>query len=319
MGIIGDDIIKAKEILDSGGVVAIPTETVYGLAGNATSPKVVASIFDIKQRPSFNPLIVHFNSVNSVLKFGLTITDKLHHLIEKFWPGPLTIVVPSAGKVPGIVTAGLDTVAVRVPNHPLTLELLTKLEYPLAAPSANKFGFTSPTTAQHVKDSLGSKVDYIFDGGPCSVGVESTVVTERNNNITILRNGGISLEQIEQIVGKVGIEISSSKPSSPGQLIQHYSPGKKIILGNIVNNIKLYSNPGILSFKNLVEHVEQSKQRVLSESGNIEEAAANLFRMMRELGGLDIDVILAEKVPEMGLGLAINDRLSRASEDLKIN
>ncbi len=309
--IIGTDIAKAAELLLGGSLVAIPTETVYGLAAIATDAKAVTTIFEVKDRPFFDPLIVHCHNIEQVFQYTNGIPGWAEKLFQAFSPGPLTIVLPKKEVIPDIVTSGLDTVGIRIPSHPLALELLRMINKPLAAPSANPFGYVSPTTAQHVYDQLQGKIAYILDGGPCTIGVESTIVAEKNGVPTILRLGGISVEQIEAVLGNVAIEIhSTSNPAGPGMLESHYAPRKQVLLGYP----KTFApKTGFLAFKQYSELLPHSVQRVLSSSGDLNEAARSLFASLRELDALDLDTIYAELVPEEGLGRAINDKLRRAS------
>ncbi len=313
MAIISNDIAQAVSLLQEGEVVAIPTETVYGLAANALNAVAVAKVFEVKNRPTFNPLIVHVASIADVETYSGTFPDQAKRLAKKFWPGPLTLILPKRNLIPDLVTAGLDTVGLRCPDHELTRELLSQLGFPLAAPSANPFGYVSPTTAQHVQDQLGDKINFILDGGPCSVGLESTIVGF-DDGATIHRLGGVAVEEIESVVGKVKLNLhSSSNPVAPGQLSSHYAPKKKMIIGNLQELLARHygSSVGILSFKT-VYHGENSF--VLSPSGSLTEAAQNIFSMLRELDERPVDLILSEFVPEEGLGRAINDRLRRAAK-----
>ena len=313
MAEIGTDIQKAAELLKRGKLVAIPTETVYGLAGNAFNEEAVLSIFETKNRPQFDPLIVHSSGIEWIKEHVAEIPSLARTLMDEFWPGPMTLVLPKKTIVPDLVTSGLDSVAVRVPSHPMTQDLLRMLDFPLAAPSANPFGYVSPTTAQHVNDQLGDKIDYIIDGGECNVGIESTIIGFENGEITVHRLGGISVEEIEKIAGKVNVNThSSSNPKAPGMLENHYSPTKPIILGNINELLEAYSDKriGILSYS---VSYNNSIQRILAPDNELKTAAKNLFAHLRWLDNQDIDVIIAEKAPENGLGFAINDRLKRAS------
>jgi L-threonylcarbamoyladenylate synthase len=317
MAQIGKDIEQAKAILDGGGLVAIPTETVYGLAGNALNQDIVAKIFRAKNRPSFDPLIVHTHSVDQLDQFVDKISEKAYSLAHKFWPGPLTLLLNKNAIVPDLTTSGLDTVACRVPQHELTLSLLALLDYPLAAPSANPFGYVSPTSAQHVNAQLGDQVDYILDGGESQVGIESTIVSLVKEQPMILRLGGLSVEHIEDLVGPVEVAMhSSSKPSAPGMLKSHYAPQKTIVLTNDVNlhDITDYSEFGAIVFQQTIQQIPQENQLVLSEKGDLDEAAKNLFKFLRELDSRDhIHTILTEYLPNEGLGRAINDRIKRAT------
>ena len=228
----------------------------------------------------------------------------------------LTMVLPKKEIVPPIVTSGLDTVGVRIPNHAFTLQLLDSLAFPLAAPSANPFGYVSPTTANHVADNLGNKLDYILDGGSCGVGVESTIVGFPEGIPTIYRKGGLAIEEIEKVIGKVIVlPYSSSKPKAPGMLEKHYSPGVKLLIGDIPELIRKHKNENyaVLSFKKVYNEMNPAYMKVLSESGDIAEAARNLFAHLRYFAELKPDLILTELLPESGLGTAINDRLKRAA------
>lgn len=316
MAEIGKDIQKALDFLDKGELIAIPTETVYGLAANAFDPMAVAEIFKVKQRPTFDPLIVHVNSLEQANSIVTDIHPDLLKLANAFWPGPLTLLLPKRDIVPDIVTSGLNRVGVRVPNHPLTLELLNKLSFPLAAPSANPFGYISPTTALHVQAQLGDLIPYILDGGSSQVGLESTIVGEEEGEIIVYRLGGLSIEQIEFVVGKVTLQINhSSNPKVPGQLKSHYAPKKPIIIGNIPDLINQHRNKniGILTFGKTATIYQNQLIKNLSPSENLTEAAVNLFSFLRELDNSDVHLIITDYVPNNGLGLAINDRLQRAA------
>ncbi len=318
---IGTNIQFAADLLRKGEIVAIPTETVYGLAANAYDEAAVLKIFQAKQRPAFDPLIVHVFSQGQVgelasfadlPKNGPPLQAKA--LMHAFWPGPLTLVLPKSASVPDLVTSGLDTVALRMPAHPMTLELLRALEFPLAAPSANPFGYVSPTTAQHVADQLGDKVPYILDGGPCNVGVESTIVGwERDTRQWVLyRPGGTPLAHIEAVVGPLGRPEKSVLPASPGMLESHYAPRIPVYVGNVPTLLKEHEGKraGVISFR--TSHGAW-RNEVLSPTGDMAEAARHLFAALRSLDASDADVILAEIFPQEGLGAAINDRLRRAS------
>jgi len=318
MTTIGKDISKAKQLLEAGELVGIPTETVYGLAGNALDPKAVSKIFETKNRPSFDPLIIHTGSMEQISDYTAEIIPELEDLAHKFWPGPLTLLLPKKSIVPDLVTSGLDRVAVRVPSHPLTRELLLSLDFPLAAPSANPFGYISPTQASHVMDQLGGKIPYILDGGSCEIGLESTIVGVEEGQIIIYRLGGVEVSAIKQVVGNVLIlPQSSSNPKSPGMLKSHYAPRKPFVLGDLDQLVPHYlakgKKFGLLSFQKAFEEVDAANQRVLSEKGDFREAAQHLFAAMRYLDQQDVSVILSEELPEKGLGKAINDRLRRAS------
>lgn len=313
MAEIGVNIEKAVQLLQQDGLVAIPTETVYGLAGNALNKNAVIKIFTVKDRPQFDPLIVHVADLTQAKEFVTGIPEQAQQLADKFWPGPLTLVLKKKKIIPDLVTSGLDTVGIRCPDHTLTQLLLRKLSFPLAAPSANPFGYVSPTKPEHVQEQLGSKIQYILDGGPCSVGIESTIIGFEDEIPTVYRLGGLSLEQIEATIGKVqSMTHSSSNPKAPGQLKSHYAPRKKVFLGSIEELLQSYPahESGILTFQ---KDFNSPFQFILSPSGNLEEAAQNIFEALRSFDKMPVDVILAETVPNTGLGRAINDRLQRAA------
>jgi len=315
LAITGHDIDFAKEFLIKGELVAIPTETVYGLAGNALNDNAVLSIFEVKNRPSFDPLIIHTDSIEKVSDYVSDFPEKARLLAMHFWPGPLTLLLPKKPIIPDLVTSGLDNVAVRVPNHPLLLDLLRTLPFPLAAPSANPFGYISPTNALHVNAQLGDKIPYILDGGESEIGIESTIIGFENNETIVYRLGGLAIEEIEAIVGAVRLmPHSSSNPKAPGMLKSHYAPRKPLYLGTQdgfkVDKEKL---TGYLLFDHYIEGIDLKYQRVLSQSGDMKEAAHNLFAFLRELDTLPVEQIFAEQVPTNGLGRAINDRLQRAA------
>jgi len=313
---IGKNIEQASEFLTQGELVGIPTETVYGLAGNGFNAEAVAKIFEVKNRPSFDPLILHTDSIEKIAQFVAEMPAQAKQLAEAFWPGPLTLLLPKSDKVPDIVTSGLDAVAVRIPNHPFTLELLSKLDFPLAAPSANPFSYISPTTAQHVNQHLGDKIPYILDGGNCRVGIESTIVGFPEGKATVFRKGGLSIEAIEKVIGKVEVLAhSSSKPQAPGMLAKHYAPKIPLIIGNIPELLAQEKGKtvGVISFRESYLGADNPLQFTLSASGDYAEAAQNLFASLRKLDELQPDIILAELLPEQNLGIAINDRLRRAS------
>lgn len=314
---IGHNIDIAASLLKKGEAVAIPTETVYGLAANALDTRAVARIYHIKQRPSFDPLIIHLYDFSRVYEYVEEVPEPLRKLAERFTPGPITFLLKKKDIIPDLVTSGSAYVAVRIPAHPVTRELLSKLDFPLAAPSANPFGYISPTTAQHVADQLGSKVYYILDGGPCEVGVESTIVgMDDKGGVEILRKGGLSVENIEDCVGQVHVrDISTSNPEAPGMLISHYAPKVPLILGDL-NKLTIGAHQektGVITLRNFLPHITTKHQVVLSPSGNFMDAARNLFAGMRYLDNFDLDVIYAELLPETDLGVAINDRLRRAA------
>ncbi len=307
MAEIGKDILKARALLEEGQLVAIPTETVYGLAGNAYNLDAVANIFATKKRPAFDPLIVHTFNINQVKSLVTEIPEKAAILAKQYWPGPLTLLLKRKSIIPDLVTSGLDTVAIRIPNKEITLKLLTSLPFPLVAPSANPFGYISPTSAQHVEDQLGSKIPYILDGGDSHVGIESTIIGFENDKVTIHRLGGVSVTDIEALIGEVNVKThSSSNPLAPGMLENHYSPLTTILLGDIKGNLDKFRDKtvGVLSFST---DFNQKVQKILAADGKMTTAAKNLFAYLRWLDQQPLDLILTELVPEEGLGLAIND------------
>lgn len=309
----GKDIKKAKHLLEEGELVAIPTETVYGLAANALNIAAVSKIFQVKNRPQFDPLIVHVPGIHEAKLYAKEIPAKATQLADKFWPGPLTLLLEKNPVIPDLVTSGLNTVGLRCPDHPLTLMLLRELNFPLAAPSANPFGYVSPTRPEHVNEQLGNDIPYILDGGVCSVGIESTIIGFEDDVPVIYRIGGLSIEAIEKVIGPVKVQpYSTSNPKAPGQLKSHYAPRIKVVVGVLEELLQLYPahNSGLLSFN---KDFNSPYQFILSPSGTMEEAAQNLFTALREFDKMPIEIILAEFVPDVGLGRAINDRLKRAS------
>ncbi len=308
-------IYQAAEILRKGGIVAFPTETVYGLGADAFNPLAVARVFEVKGRPYFDPLIVHVAGLKDLSKLAVEIPVQAKKLMESFWPGPLTVVLLKKEDVPEIVTAGLSTVAIRMPRHPMTLRLIELADSPIVGPSANPFGYLSPTRAEHVREQLGDRIDFVLDGGPCEVGIESTILSFSEEKPKLLRPGGIPLEEIESIIGKVEFNSTNSeRPLAPGMLPRHYAPQTPILLEWDEGKEELREKKiGLLAFKepktsSIFSHIE-----VLSRNGDLKEAATNLFSAIRRLDQLGLDLILAEPVPEIGLGRAIMDRLRRAS------
>ncbi|MFK7833483.1 MAG: L-threonylcarbamoyladenylate synthase [Winogradskyella sp.] len=334
MSIISKDISKAVALLTNEELVAIPTETVYGLAGNIYSEKAIKAIFETKKRPFFNPLIVHIPSVDLLNDIVDYIPEKAQLLADAFWPGPITLVLKKKTIIPDLITAGKDTVAVRVPNHATTLELLKQLPFPLAAPSANPFSSISPTTAQHVEDYFKDTIKMVLDGGPCKSGIESTIIGFENDAPIIYRLGSTSIEAIEAVVGTIEIkntvteggslsevEMSRSQkeisPNAPGMLARHYAPKTKTILThNVSETLKQHRQKrvGVLVFQNEIKTNTIKAQIVLSKTGDLTEAASNLYHALHQLDKAELDVIIAEQFPNYGLGKSINDRLSRATK-----
>ena len=320
MAEIGSDVAVAADLLKQEGVVAIPTETVYGLAGNALSARAVARIYEVKNRPSFNPLIIHIGAPDQLSHYAKNVPEAASLLAQKFWPGPLTLLLEKTGRVPDVVTAGSERVAVRIPRHPLTRQLLSALDFPLAAPSANPSGYVSPTTATHVAEQLGEKISYILDGGPCTVGVESTIVGFEKGRVVVYRWGGVALEELERCVGPtmpVVFHTTEAATPAPGMLTSHYAPRQPVIIGELTELLNHYppEGVGLLTFQDTYPSVAASRQVVLSPTGSLAEAAQQVFAALRYLEKLPITYILAEAVPDRGIGRAINDRLRRAAAD----
>ena len=318
MAEIGTDIDKAAEFLKQGNVVAIPTETVYGLAANALDENAVRSIYEAKNRPLHNPLILHLADKSELLKYVAEIPAIAHQLLEAFCPGPLTFLLPKTEKVPALITHGMPRVAVRIPNHPLTLKLLKKLPFPLAAPSANPSGYISPTKALHVQNQIGDKIPYILDGGNCEQGIESTIIGFKNEEVIIYRLGAITIEEIEKVTPNISLYLREENiPDAPGMLLKHYSPRTPFILTeNIANSIQEHFTEkiGLLLFSNSNYTVTENRvQKILSNKGDMKEAATQLYAAMHDLDALSLDIIIAEKFPNYGIGKAINDRLERAA------
>lgn len=307
-----DTLKKAASIIKEGGLVAFPTETVYGLGANVFDANAVAKIFEVKRRPRFDPIIVHIFDFKDVEHLCIEFDDRVKMLMGKFWPGPLTLVLPKSDIVPDIVTAGLKTVAIRMPSHPVAQKLIEFAKVPIAAPSANLFGCLSPTTAEHVAEQIGGEIDLIIDGGKCPIGIESTVL-ELVEKPAVLRPGGLPIEEIEKVIGKVELLTISKYPHSPGQLPRHYSPQTPLkIYKNKKFNLPRNVKAGLLAFKPPKDKPPFEKIEVLSESGDLREAACNFFSSLHRLDKAGLDIIYAEPVPEIGLGKAIMDRLRKA-------
>ena len=332
-----ESLEQAAQILRNGGLVAFPTETVYGLGADAFNAEALAKIFEVKNRPRFDPLIIHIAALDTFEKIADTsllseeTRRKLFLLAEKFWPGPLSLVLPKNEKIPGIATAGLPTAAIRFPAHEAAKTLISLAGGAVAAPSANPFGSLSPTRAEHVRDKLGDKVDMILDGGPAQIGVESTVLDITGKSIKILRHGGAPKEEIEKLIGGVEENVSNADASgglaSPGQLKSHYSPQKPLSVFSREEMIRLpyEADAAYLFFDGSTREAwlegrpEAGGQgaavfRTLSEKGLVLEASARLFEILHELEKCRISRIFAQFAPFEGLGAAINDRLSRASK-----
>jgi L-threonylcarbamoyladenylate synthase len=314
------EISGAASLLRAGELVAFPTETVYGLGADATNPRAVASIFEVKQRPTFDPLIVHVAAADQISAIVTDFPKLAQRLAAEFWPGPLTMVLPRTSAIPDLVTAGLPGVGVRIPDHPVALELLRQAGCPVAAPSANPFGRISPTTAQHVRDGLGERVRWILDGGPCRVGLESTVISLMDEVPVLLRPGGCAVEDIERVIGQIRravadpLQDDSAQPA-PGMLSRHYAP--RIPLYRVPVHQVAQPIPGLRcglltdggrSFQGEFSRIEQ-----LSAGSDLPRCATNFFAALRSLDSAELDVIIAHEFPAEGLGIALNDRLARAA------
>jgi L-threonylcarbamoyladenylate synthase len=313
----------AVELLRKGDLVALPTETVYGLAASALNPIAVAKIFEAKERPRFDPLIVHLPNRGWLSRIADVSADDrqlIGNLTHKFWPGPFTIVLSKHEMIPDIVTAGLGTVAVRLSANRVFAEIVGELDEPLAAPSANRFGRVSPTTAQHVLEELDGRIPLIVDAGPTEHGIESTIVAVRNGRIAVLRRGPVTDEQLSEFADIVSVTVAP-RISAPGQLPSHYMPTTPL---RLIDNAEAFpaqkkQRVGLLAWSGAFRSSMPSQLeafaavRNLSNRGDLREAAANLFRYLRELDALGLDLIVAERIPFRGLGAAIMDRLERAS------
>lgn len=312
MSKIGTSIQQAKDFLQSGGLVGIPTETVYGLAANGLDAKAVLSIFEAKKRPSFDPLILH-STKDKIFSWAKEVPVAAQKLADAFWPGPLTLVLPKSDDVPFEVTSGLETVGLRVPQHDLTLDLLSQIDFPLAAPSANPFGYISPTKAEHVEQQLGDAVSYVLDGGACQVGIESTIIGFDDGRPVMYRLGGLTQQEIENIIGPIRTHINqASNPKAPGMIAVHYAPKRPLLL---VEDFKQVTDDEQTAYMLFGEKLDVDSNRLffLSEKGDYYEAAAKLYALMRELDQAPYTRIVTKKLPNKLLGPAINDRLFRAS------
>ena len=314
---ISIDLNKVKSVLQSDNLVAIPTENVYGLAGNAFSEVAIKKIFELKKRPHFNPLIVHIKSSAQLHAIAWEIPEVAIKLAEAFWPGPLTLVLKKQSHISSLITAGKDTVAVRVPSHPLTLQLLNLIDFPLVAPSANPFGSISSTSAAHVFNYFKNELEIILDGGACERGIESTIVGFEDGLPHIYRLGSVSIEEIMHVIGNVEVFHSESNEiKSPGMLSRHYAPKTKTVLvDDLEKSLNEYNDKriGLLLFKHQINDTNIIAQEVLSGNGDLNECAQNLYASLHRLDHLNLDIIIAEKFANFGLGRSINDRLLRAT------
>lgn len=316
---ISEDLELAATLLANDEVVGLPTETVYGLAGNAFSEKAIERIYSIKNRPKHHPLILHISQNYNLLNVVSELPAKAQLLAEHFWPGPLTLLLPKSKKLPNSVTAGNAQIAIRIPNHPITISLLNKIDFPLVAPSANPFGSISPTTAKHVHNYFHKEIKLVLDGGACQKGLESTIIGFKEGKPILYRYGAIALEEIEKIIGKVTVfNRNDINPEAPGMISKHYAPQTKIILtNNIIDEIQHHADKkiGLLLFNQEIEHPSVSVQINLSPTGNTAEAAANLYQALHQLDEQKLDLIIAQRFSPTGLGNTINDRLERAAKN----
>jgi len=323
---IGKDIQIAAAFLKAGELVAIPTETVYGLAGNALSEASVAKIYTAKNRPSFNPLILHIANINQMHEYAF-VDEISWKLAQHFMPGPLTLLLPKKITVPDITTAGSKKCAIRVPNQPLSLALLAELNFPLAAPSANPSGYISPTNAQHVMEGLHGKIAYILDGGDTTVGLESTICEVTEEVIILHRAGSVTAEQLSTVTGMKVVnpaayqapvisDHSPDSPATPGQLKSHYAPHTPLFMGNVNELIQTHAGKkiAVISFHT---HYEGVDNFILAPDHQLFTAASKLFATLRTIDNSDYEIILSEYFPNEGIGIAINDRISRAQFILK--
>lgn len=306
-------IEKALTILRRGDIVAFPTETVYGLGADALNPYAVAKIFEVKKRPRFDPLIVHICERHWLSAFAGHVPAEIIRLTDRFWPGPLTVILPKKPIIPDIVTAGLTTVGIRMPSHPVALNLIKSLRNPIAAPSANPFGYMSPTKAGHVAKMLKDRLPLILDGGDSVFGIESTIVSYRDNRVYLHRHGAITVEELEEVVGTVLEKKDDGDCESPGELPFHYAPARPLKIITSADEIR-NTNASFLAFRKPAGGPAARHIRVLSPGGDLREAAANFFSYLIELDRHDVDVIYAEKIPEQGIGKAMMERLRKASK-----
>lgn len=303
---------RAVRLLAAGGVVAFPTETVYGLGADAFNPEGVAKIFELKGRPRFDPLIVHVAGYESVEIIAASVPRKARRLMERFWPGPLTVILEKKRIVPDIVTAGLQTVAVRMPGHPVALDLIRRLGRPVAAPSANPFGYMSTTTARDVARLFDRGLPLILDGGPASYGIESTIVSFAGGKVRLHRHGSVSAEELASTVGDVIEKEQDGSCEAPGEMPYHYAPHKPLRVIRSLSEIEV-ENSAFLAFRKPGNGVAARHVRVLSEKGDLREAAARFFSTLIELDRTSSEIIYAEAMPEKGLGKAMMERLRKAA------
>lgn len=310
-GYLSSSIQRAARLLQEGDVVAFPTETVYGLGADGTNPMAVARVFELKKRPHFDPLILHIAHREWVNRFARTVPEEAVTLMDRFWPGPLTLILEKTDAVPDIVTAGLPTVAIRMPQHDVALRLIEAVGRPVAAPSANPFGYISPTSAEHVADMLGDQVTVILDGGRCTYGLESTIISFSRNGLQVHRYGAIGIEELAGVVPRLLKKQEGPLPLAPGELPYHYAPHTPVRIVESSRDV-MQEDSAFLAFMKPSRTIPARHVRVLSPAGNMREAAANFFSSLIELDKEGVRVIYAERVPEHGLGRAIMERLAKA-------
>lgn len=329
-----EKIKLAADVIRRGGLVAFPTETVYGLGADALNPEAVRNIYVAKMRPLDNPIIVHVSRKEDVYRLAADVPENAEKIMDAFWPGPITLVLRASEVVPKITTGGLDTVAIRMPKHKVALALISEAERPIAAPSANLAGRPSPTLAEHVIQDLYGRIDVILDAGPTNIGVESTVLDLTSNPPQILRPGGVTYEDLKRILGEVSIhpaamarsEVPIEHARSPGMKHKHYAPRAEMIvvegeLGSVINKIKELSEyytkvgkkVGILATDESIENYHLGVVKSMGSRKNLASVAKNLFKLLRELDDEGVNIIIAEGVPQRGLGLAVMNRLRRAA------
>lgn len=313
--LISNDIDTAAQLLTAGQLVAIPTETVYGLAANIFDEQAVNQIFELKQRPLFNPLIVHIHEKDQLLSLCEHVPEKAKVLIDQFWPGPLTLVLPKTALVPDIITANKPTVAIRMPQHPLLRSLLSQLDFPIAAPSANPFKRISPTNAQRVKNYFDGRLPMVLDGGECEKGIESTIIGFEGESAILYRLGSLPLESIESAIGPIHQQTRNDKtPQAPGMLLKHYSPIKPLILSEHLSEDLLRhkdKKKAILVYDEFPQDLKAEYS--MTFHGNLLDAAKGLYEALQTLDASQAEIILVERFPNHGLGASINDRLERAA------
>lgn len=314
---ISNSILEAKKIVESEQIIGLPTETVYGLAGNAFSEKAIRSIFQLKKRPLNNPLIVHIGNIDQLAAITIEFPSKARVLVEKFWPGPLTLLLKKSQRISDLVTAGQEIVAVRIPKHPKALELLNQLDFPLVAPSANPYQSISPTSAKHVERYFGNELELILDGGPSTNGLESTIVGFDGDQAIVYRLGALTIEEIEACIGKVEIQHTTKKDiKTPGMAKKHYSPKTPVIVTDSVQEIVgQYETKkiAVVCFNQLPIMNNLGHSIIYSFHGDMKKAAAQLYALLHELDMQNLDTIILEEFPNSGLGKTINDRINRAS------